>query len=78
MLTEQILRNNLTENQYNAVVDNGRYILCLACAGSGKSRTLAYKIAYLVSQGKARGYRRVYVSLKPRNQVGQTPCCVGY
>ncbi|WP_258111678.1 ATP-dependent DNA helicase [Alicyclobacillus sp. SP_1] len=53
MLTEQILRNNLTENQYNAVVDNGRYILCLACAGSGKSRTLAYKIAYLVSQGKA-------------------------
>lgn len=53
MPSDEILRNNLTENQYNAVVDNRRYILCLACAGSGKSRTLAYKIAYLVSEGEA-------------------------
>jgi len=52
MVAEEILRSNLTENQYNAVVDNKRHILCLACAGSGKSRTLAYKIAYLVSQGE--------------------------
>lgn len=52
MVAEEILRSNLTENQYNAVVDNKRNILCLACAGSGKSRTLAYKIAYLVSQGE--------------------------
>ena len=46
-----ILQSNLTTEQYSAVVDNNKNILCLACAGSGKSRTLAYKIAYLVSQG---------------------------
>ena len=51
MTTDEILRNNLTEDQYNAVIDSERHILCLACAGSGKSRTLAYKIAYLVSKG---------------------------
>lgn len=51
MTTDEILRNNLTEDQYNAVINSERHILCLACAGSGKSRTLAYKIAYLVSKG---------------------------
>lgn len=49
----KILRTNLTDNQYKAVIDDSHHILCLACAGSGKSRTLAYKIAYLVSQGKS-------------------------
>lgn len=49
----QILRENLTSEQLNAVLDKSRNILCLACAGSGKSRTLAYKIAYLVSQGES-------------------------
>ena len=53
MTTEEILRANLTPEQYAAVVDESRHILCLACAGSGKSRTLAYKIAYLVSKGEA-------------------------
>lgn len=47
----EILKSNLTEEQYDAVIDENKNILCLACAGSGKSRTLAYKIAYLVSQG---------------------------
>lgn len=51
MNVNNILHNNLTNEQYNAVLDNSKNILCLACAGSGKSRTLAYKIAYLVSQG---------------------------
>ena len=51
MSIEQVLRSNLTDDQYNAVIDRNKNILCLACAGSGKSRTLAYKIAYLVSQG---------------------------
>lgn len=50
---EEILKANLTEDQYNAVIDENRNILCLACAGSGKSRTLAYKIAYLISKGEA-------------------------
>ena len=53
METQDILRANLTDEQYDAVVDESRHILCLACAGSGKSRTLAYKIAYLVSKGEA-------------------------
>lgn len=46
-----VLCSNLTPEQYKAVLDNSKNILCLACAGSGKSRTLAYKIAYLVSKG---------------------------
>jgi DNA helicase-2/ATP-dependent DNA helicase PcrA len=52
MTIEEILRSNLTDDQYDAVVDESQNILCLACAGSGKSRTLAYKIAYLVSKGE--------------------------
>lgn len=49
---DTILHNNLTDSQYNAVIDESKNILCLACAGSGKSRTLAYKIAYLVLRGE--------------------------
>lgn len=49
---EKILRENLTDAQFNAVIDESKHILCLACAGSGKSRTLAYKIAYLISKGE--------------------------
>lgn len=49
---EEILHDNLTDEQYKAVVDESKYILCLACAGSGKSRTLAYKIAYLIFKGE--------------------------
>lgn len=53
MNANEILLSNLTQDQYNAVIDTNRNVLCLACAGSGKSRTLAYKIAYLISQGAA-------------------------
>ena len=52
MTVEEILHDNLTDEQYDAVVDESKHVLCLACAGSGKSRTLAYKIAYLVSRGE--------------------------
>ena len=52
MTTEEILRSNLTDDQYDTVIDESKHILCLACAGSGKSRTLAYKIAYLISKGE--------------------------
>ena len=51
MTAEQVLEHNLTENQRLAVLDNHHDILCLACAGSGKSRTLAFRIAYLVANG---------------------------
>lgn len=53
MNTNIILQENLTDEQYQAVVDESEHILCLACAGSGKSRTLAYKIAYLLSKGES-------------------------
>lgn len=51
MTTAQVLGQNLTEDQRLAVLDDHRDILCLACAGSGKSRTLAFRIAYLVANG---------------------------
>lgn len=53
MTIEEILHANLTDEQYQAVVDDSKHILCLACAGSGKSRTLAYKIAYLIAKGES-------------------------
>lgn len=49
---EELIRDeHLTPEQAQAVVDDGRAILCIACAGSGKSQTLAYRIARLISQG---------------------------
>lgn len=49
---QNLLKSSLTIDQYNAVVDESKNILCLACAGSGKSRTLAYKISYLIARGE--------------------------
>lgn len=53
MSTIQELFNNneLTEEQYNAVIDSSNEILCLACAGSGKSRTLSFRIARVICEG---------------------------
>lgn len=50
-MIEQLLQTALTQDQYNAVVDPADEILCLACAGSGKSRTLAFRIARLIYEG---------------------------
>lgn len=47
-----LLGHELTERQKDAVLDDSREILCLACAGSGKSRTLAYRVARLIVQGE--------------------------
>ena len=41
----------LTPDQAKAVADDAHATLCIACAGSGKSQTLAYRIARLISQG---------------------------
>ncbi|MHB8087475.1 MAG: ATP-dependent helicase [Anaerolineaceae bacterium] len=49
---EQVLRDNLSPDQYLAVIDNHPEVLTLACAGSGKSRTLAYRIARLIAEGE--------------------------
>jgi DNA helicase II / ATP-dependent DNA helicase PcrA len=51
MNIDQVLRNELTSEQYEAAVDAANEVLCLACAGSGKSRTLAYRIARLLADG---------------------------
>lgn len=47
----EILRENLSDEQFNAAVDMAGEVLTLACAGSGKSTTLAYRIAFLVASG---------------------------
>lgn len=46
-----ILQANLTPEQYQAACDPAAEVLGLACAGSGKSRTLAFRIARLVAEG---------------------------
>lgn len=50
---DEILLQNLTEEQNRAATDEHREILAIACAGSGKSRTLAFRIAWLVARGVA-------------------------
>ena len=52
MSIDEVLRSKLTPQQYDAAVDPAREVLCLACAGSGKSRTLAYRIARLLAEDK--------------------------
>jgi DNA helicase-2/ATP-dependent DNA helicase PcrA len=49
----RVLAEALTPLQLAAATDPSREVLCLACAGSGKSRTLAYRIARLIVQGAA-------------------------
>ena len=48
---DEILRQELTDEQRAAATDGGADILVIACAGSGKSRTLAYRIAWLIARG---------------------------
>lgn len=50
MTLDEVLRAALTEQQYNAAIDRSEEMLTLACAGSGKSKTLAYRIARLVGE----------------------------
>ena len=48
---DDILRQELTDEQRAAATDESADVLVIACAGSGKSRTLAYRIAWLISRG---------------------------
>jgi DNA helicase-2/ATP-dependent DNA helicase PcrA len=48
---DSVLRAELTEAQRVAATDPSPEILAIACAGSGKSRTLAFRIARLLAQG---------------------------
>ena len=47
----EILQRELTPDQRAAATDRAAEVRCLACAGSGKSRTLAYRVAWLLDQG---------------------------
>lgn len=51
MAIEDILESALTPDQLRAAIDPAPEVLCLACAGSGKSRTLAFRIAHLIASG---------------------------
>jgi DNA helicase-2/ATP-dependent DNA helicase PcrA len=51
MMDQLLEEGALTGDQFNAVVDTSSEVLCLACAGSGKSRTLAFRIARLIQEG---------------------------
>ena len=46
-----IFNEQLTPEQREAATDDAAEILTLACAGSGKSRTLGYRIAWLLVNG---------------------------
>jgi DNA helicase-2/ATP-dependent DNA helicase PcrA len=48
---DEVLREELTSEQYDAACDTSNEVLCLACAGSGKSKTLAFRIARLLAEG---------------------------
>ena len=50
---EDVLQDALTTEQYAAATDSAHAVLVIACAGSGKSRTLAFRIAWLIAQGAA-------------------------
>lgn len=51
MSIHDVLMAELTDSQRIAASDPAAEVLCLACAGSGKSRTLAYRIARLIAEG---------------------------
>lgn len=46
-----VRREDLNEAQYEAVVSSGAPVLVIAGAGSGKTRTLVYRVAHLIEQG---------------------------
>ena len=48
---KDIIKRELDEEQYKAVVESDGYSLIIAGPGSGKTRTVTYKIAYLISNG---------------------------
>ena len=46
-----IILDRLTPEQAKAALDDSAAVLCIACAGSGKSETLAFRVARLLSDG---------------------------
>ena len=50
-IVNEVLNARLTPEQRMAATDEAAEVLTLACAGSGKTRTLAYRIAWLIAGG---------------------------
>lgn len=50
-------KNELNEKQYEAVSSTKQYLRIIAGAGSGKTRVLTYRIAYLIEMLKVRPYQ---------------------
>jgi Superfamily I DNA and RNA helicases len=48
--------NELNKNQYNAVTSDAQFLRIIAGAGSGKTRVLTYRIAYLIEKNKVDPY----------------------
>ena len=48
---QRVFNEQLTPEQRDAAIDDAAEILTLACAGSGKSRTLGYRITWLLANG---------------------------
>ncbi len=47
------IKSQLNESQYAAASSTSQYLRIIAGAGTGKTRTLTYRIAYLITQGVA-------------------------
>lgn len=47
-------KNDLNEEQYQAATSDAQYLRIVAGAGTGKTRTLTYRLAYLISRGNIR------------------------
>ena len=56
----------LNDEQRDAVLDFDHNLLILACAGSGKTRTITQKIAYAVSEGIYKPYQILAVTFTNR------------
>ncbi len=58
--------SSLNDEQREAVLDFDHNLLILACAGSGKTRTITTKIAYAISEGIMKPYQILAVTFTNR------------
>lgn len=58
--------DSLTKEQREAVLDFDHNLLILACAGSGKTRTITSKIAYAIDTGRLRPWQILAVTFTNR------------
>jgi DNA helicase-2/ATP-dependent DNA helicase PcrA len=56
------LSENLNERQQEAVFHSGGPLLVLAGAGSGKTRVLTYRLAYLIESGQVRPHQTLAIT----------------